>query len=111
VDKSTPVRYYITKMKFTTAPTGKADGSSLKGYISTTYDQLKEVLGKPQYISTDRYSKVTCEWVLEFEDGLIATIYDWKMGATPLDVYDWHIGGHSSEVVERVQSLFTVLAD
>ena len=98
-------------MKFTTAPTGKADGSSLKGYISATYDQLKEVLGKPQYISTDPYSKVTCEWVLEFEDGLIATIYDWKMGATPLDVYDWHIGGHSSEVVERVQSLFTVLAD
>jgi hypothetical protein len=98
-------------MKFTTATDEKANGTFFQGVVETTYDYIVSVLGKPLRVSTSFSDKVTCEWVIEFEDGLIATIYDWKTGATPLDVYDWHIGGHSSKVVERVQSLFTVLAD
>jgi len=39
---------------------------------------------------------------LEFEDGTVATIYDWKLYETPYDEYQWHIGGKSFKAVERV---------
>jgi hypothetical protein len=98
-------------MKHTTlTDTREANGTSLKGYVHTTYGHLLEVFGEPTaYESGD--DKVTCEWVIKFEDGLVATIYDWKMGRTPTGFYEWHIGGRNSEVVGRIRELFGVLAD
>jgi hypothetical protein len=40
--------------------------------------------------------KVTCEWKLKFEDDTIASIYDYKVGHTPMGEYEWHIGGHDA---------------
>ena len=77
--------------------------TSLRGTVRTTFAELVMVFGKPDCGPFD-YSldKTTCEWHLEFEDGVIATIYDWKMGDTPMFEYDWHIGGRSAEAVDRV---------
>lgn len=81
-------------------------GTSLRGEVKTTYDQLVSVFGLPLYGPNDNGDKVTCEWCLEFEDGTVATIYDWKTDSTPYDLYSWHIGGKNSKAVELVlQSL------
>jgi len=43
---------------------------------------------------------------LAFEDGTVATIYDWKEYETPMGLYHWHIGGMSKLAVARVQQAF-----
>jgi hypothetical protein len=92
---------------------GVPDGSSLQGYLppGTTYAQLVEVLGPP---SDDGDGwKVDAEWLLLFEDGQVATIYNYKTGPNYNDgagriedVTDWHIGGLDANIVERVQEIF-----
>lgn len=72
--------------------------TSLKGRVNTTYSRLVEVFGEPH----PGGDKTTVEWHLEFEDGTIATIYDWKMWQTPMGEHDWHIGGHSYMAEIRV---------
>lgn len=52
-------------------------GSSLKGYINATYDELVDVLGEPTRNEPSGDEKTQVEWVVEFE-GNIFTIYDWK---------------------------------
>ena len=78
-------------------------GTSLQGYIKTTYDDLVEVFGEPRYTGSD--DKVTTEWDLEFEvddEYVVATIYDWKLDKTPFGEYRWHIGGHFAFAAEVV---------
>ena len=82
-------------------------GSSLQGYIKTTYADLVEKFGKPDTIDLD---KSTAEWCVEFCVDLgkgdykyvNATIYDWKTDSTPLGEYDWHVGGFDFGAVECV---------
>lgn len=78
------------------------DGTYLQGYITVSYSDLVDVFGSPNISPSD---KTTAEWVLKFEDGTIATIYDWKTGNTPLGPYAWHIGGHSKTAIKRVQEI------
>lgn len=75
-----------------------SNGTSLKGYIVTTYDKLVKFFGQPKDGSAD--GKTTCEWVIEFEDGTVATVHDWKLKSTPKEVYKWSVGGHSHRVIE-----------
>lgn len=84
--------------------TGRADinGTSLMGYVLTTYERIVEVFGEPTRSYGD---KTTAEWEITFADGKVATIYDWKEEYTPMGLYEWHIGGRSKEVVGRVQAL------
>ena len=87
-------------------------GSSLQGYITTTRSALIERFGMPTFMSDEEHDKVTTEWVIKFENQVIATIYDWKRyeeGAPALnEVYEWHIGGYNELAVTQVQK---VLAD
>lgn len=80
------------------------NGSSLRGYISTTHAALVETFGAPSFEGEG--DKVTCEWVIVFDDGTVATIYDWKQYelGTPYHTYDWHIGGFDVDAVERVHA-------
>jgi hypothetical protein len=74
-------------------------GTSLMGYIKTTYSEIVDIFGEPRYTSSGD-DKVTAEWDLEFEVGgeyVTATIYDWKLGETPFGEYNWHIGGFSTQ--------------
>jgi hypothetical protein len=80
----------------------KASGTSLQGKIKTTFAKLEETFGEPIYPDSID-GKVICEWILEFNDGTIATIYCWKMSKVPLFEYEWHIGGHSEKSVELVK--------
>ena len=83
-------------MKFTND--ALVNGTSLKGHIVTTYAELVEKFGEPNKGS----DKTTVEWRLDFEDGTVATIYDWKYGETPMHKTEWNIGGKNSDAVFRV---------
>ena len=91
-------------MRFTTD--ANRNGTSLQGYITATYAELVDKFGEPE----DGGDKTTAEWALEFEDGTVATIYDWKTYETPMGTYAWHIGGHDYMAVERVYEAMNVLA-
>ena len=80
-------------------------GTSLKGYLVSTREELTKVFGKPvDYAEGD---KVTTEWKIKFDNGLVACIYDWKRyeNGRPADneLYDWHIGGTNYDVVSLIK--------
>ena len=90
----------------------------LQGEVTTTYDTLKGLFGKPSFDTGDPYEKVQTEWCIEGkvfftdEDGEVdneyvtATVYNWKTGgSTPTNEYDWHIGGNSYDSVELVRAI------
>ena len=54
-----------------------ANMTSLKGTITTTYSKLVDKYGDP--LEIDGY-KSDAEWIIEWEDGVIGTIYNWKNG-------------------------------
>lgn len=93
------------KFKLVNQKQCKQNFSSLQGYINITHDELSRVFGKPDPIQCSD-GKVTTEWIIEFADKTIATIYDWKryeLGAPKKDeLYEWHIGGHSRKAAELV---------
>jgi len=82
----------------------------LQGYIETPFSVLKDFFGQPH--DGDQY-KVDAEWDIKFQDGTVATIYNWKNGKsyngpTGLDVQDmevWHIGGNSERSVDLIQEV------
>ena len=93
------------------------NGTHYISTITTTYDQLVEIFGKPTYTDAEPYEKVNAEWNLEFtipftdewgeEDFnyVKATIYNWKDGYIPTDEYEWHIGGFDHEAVDCVEKV------
>lgn len=86
-------------------------GGSLQGRINITYAELKKVLGLPH--EGDDY-KVDAEWSINFNNGINATIYNYKdgknyngkSGLPKTKITDWHIGGESEEAVKLVYQLF-----
>lgn len=89
-------------MEFTRPSSDAMSGTWLQGQIETTYDELTAVFGARE-TTYDGDGKVRAEWILQFADGTVARIYDWK-SRTPLgQVTDWHVGGHSARAVELVK--------
>jgi hypothetical protein len=99
-------------MKFKTHNDKKIStcGTCLQEEIYVHYFQLKKVFGKPSI--GDQY-KTDAEWDIEFEDGTVATIYNYKDGinylgkrhGTPKSrITNWHIGGHTKKACEKVRA-------
>jgi len=91
---------------------GSMGGTSLQGYINATFDELFEELGAPTYDEPSGDGKVDVEWCLRFEDGTLATIYNWKdydngVKCKSGGLYRWHIGGKSFNAVCHVIDLFS----
>jgi hypothetical protein len=88
-------------------------GTSLVGTIDINFNKLFEVFGEPT--GSDGY-KSDAEWEIEFEDGTVGTIYNWKDGinyngddGTPTEeITHWHIGGNSKEVISKIKSVLFV---
>jgi hypothetical protein len=97
-------------MTFTTHNQAQIDinGTHLQGYVDAKYAELVSLFGKPT--DGDGY-KVDAEWVLRFEDGEVATIYNYKNGKNYCgdeglaveQIGNWHIGGNRKSVVDKVQ--------
>lgn len=89
-------------MNFKQANNMDANGTCLQGEVLTNYAKLVKVFGEPTFGPDGNGDKTTCEWVVKFKDGTVATIYDWKLYSTPFMDYHWHIGGFNYTAVERV---------
>jgi hypothetical protein len=91
-----------------------AVGTSLRGYITATRQEIEDVFGPPTYDgnSDEGEDKVTTEWSIWFSDGTIATIYDWKryeMGKPHSEEkIEWNIGGKSNRAVELVEEFLGI---
>ena len=78
-----------------------SNGTSGKGGFVCKYETLVKVLGEPLKGSDD--FKTQAEWNIEYKDGTITTIYDWKQGKgylgeqgiEPEDVVEWNVGGNN----------------
>jgi len=99
-------------MQFTTHNDTNVDtnGTCLQGEVNATYEELTNLFGAPH--GGDGY-KVDAEWEIKFDDGRVATVYNWKDGrnycgeqGTPVEqIAEWHVGGDNPMVVQRVQIL------
>ena len=86
-----------------------AVGTCLQGYVDADYNDLVRLFGQPT--TGDKY-KTDAEWLIEFDTGFVATIYNYKDGRNYLgadgipteQIRDWHVGGASNLVVGLVQS-------
>tara|TARA_Y100001973_G_C5139794_1_gene302327 strand:+ start:518 stop:934 length:417 start_codon:yes stop_codon:yes gene_type:complete len=89
-------------MKFKTHnDSGLTTGISLQGHIFNSYEGLKKIFGPP--IISERDDKIECQWIIELDNGDIASIYSWK---EPYDkCYKWHVGGHKKRVIYTVDDI------
>jgi hypothetical protein len=79
------------------------NGTHFLGNINLPFDSIAAALGQPM---RGDFDKVKAEWNIQFDDGLVATIYDWKeYDREPEQVTDWHIGGKNQLVVQRVYNI------
>ena len=74
-------------------------GTSYRGRVDCPYDQIVRSFGKPYEGDGD---KTRAEWAIEFDDGTVATIYDYKTNIDPIKNHDWHIGGFKPIAVEHI---------
>ena len=90
-------------MNHTKGKTQDAKGSCFQGYVSATYDHLVKLFGQPFGPSTD--GKVQAEWIVKFENGSVATVYDWKRyGFPPTTTTTWHVGGCDEEALWNIEA-------
>ena len=95
----------------------ETSGSHLVGVVVASYNMLKTAFGDA--CGGDGY-KTEVEWAIQFEDGTIATIYDWKegdcyhgegQGTHFSKVEEWHIGGFNGNAELRVLEVLTGIQD
>lgn len=104
-------------MKWKRATFDKVTGSYLLGYIDVSYQKLCAVFGPPN-LKGSADGKVMAEWAIEFEDGEVATIYDFKTchtycgnGLMPEQNTDWNIGGFNTVCVHRIHKLIAAVTN
>lgn len=86
------------------------NGTHLLGYLNASYDRIVSLFGLPH--GGDGY-KIDAEWDILFDDGLVATIYNYKNGKNYCgshgerveEIDKWNIGGYNDAVVERVRAI------
>ena len=92
-------------------PDADLNGTCLQGYIDISFNDIVEKLGD----FDDNYDdgKSDAEWTIVFNDGSVASIYNYKdgknyNGAEGLEtdeITDWHIGGKDKSVVAKVRAI------
>ena len=74
-------------------------GTSLQGYVKTTYKTLVSKLGEPKLMTPNESDgKVLAEWVISHPVNInyvMFTVYCWKTDRIPHDLHYWHIGGRN----------------
>lgn len=75
-------------------------GTGLVGEIEATFEGLQEAFGVPEAGGDD--GKTRAEWHLQFDDGTVASIYDWKESMPLEALTTWHVGGRTHEALVQV---------
>ena len=99
----------IQGTKFT--KTNNINGTHLQGNVGATYHELVEIFGEPTRYEPDEYeNKIDAQWSIKFEDGTVATIYNYKNGLNYLgaegkrvsEISMWNVGGYDERAVTLV---------
>ena len=85
------------------------NGTHGQGTIHAKYNEIVRTFGEPTDMFDDYKSDAA--WNIRFDNGIVATIYNWKngknylgRGGTPTkDITLWSIGGNSSSAVQLVK--------
>jgi len=101
---------FVPSSDFTTVGV-EVVGTSGQGSVTATREQVMKTFGAPAYCEWDSTDKITIEWEILFNDGTIATIYDYKRNyygedLEPIDLFEefeWNIGGNSEQSVKMVE--------
>lgn len=78
---------------------GEAMGTSKQGSVTASYHTLLGLFGKPDP-SAD--PSVRAYWDIRFDDGTVASIYDWEQTAPLEDVTRWNVGGFAPRALWNV---------
>jgi hypothetical protein len=90
------------------------DGTGFRGVIKADYHDLVDVFGEPDKECDG--TKLDRQWILQFENGTIVTIYNWKdgpnylrlAGLDPEKIIDWHIGGKTTDAICLVEGALEI---
>ena len=75
-------------------------------FENVSFEELVELFGNP--ITTED-NDIRFQWLIEFEDGLLATIYDYKQKKSIwTDPIKWSVGGHDPRVMDRIYKLIRI---
>jgi hypothetical protein len=94
-----------------------ATGTGYQGRLAIPFTRIVEVFGEPDESPS---FKSAFEWVIQFADGTVACIYDYRASSrcntnnpTPdqmraNDFCDWHVGGRGPRAMELLRAALTV---
>lgn len=79
-------------------------GGSRQGELDgVTYQEIVSVFGEPSHSEPSGDNKVQVEWDIKFDNGVRASIYDYKQyNMDPKDIDFWSIGGNSESSAAEV---------
>lgn len=82
------------------------DMTCLAGHIQATREDIIRAFGEPS--QKDHSEKIKQYWQVQFKNGQVATVYDWRREATPVngEIYAWHIGARNRATVQLVHDAF-----
>jgi hypothetical protein len=87
-----------------------AAGTHLQGKLVADYDSLVKLFGQP---ITEGLDKSDAEWEIRFDDGDIATVYNWKNGKNYCgdqgvevgQIREWNVGGRDLDSYYKIWDL------
>ena len=70
--------------------------------INASVNQLKQIVGEPEWSDNTGEDKTNFEWICETESGEVVTIYDWKeyRSISEDEIIEFHLGGFSKSSTE-----------
>ena len=81
-------------------------GTSYKGRIKSSYYILENKFGEPL-----RDEDGNVNWIIKFEDGTVATIYNWHDAGSVYDIDTWNVGGFEKTALFNVLDILTYSHD
>ena len=111
---------FITFDSWDAAPSAFHKPHGKVGSIITNYQFLMDTFGKPiEFDANSGDGKVDVEWLIQFDDGTIARLHNWKDGpnycgpdGTPVeDIMSWSVGGFSHEAVHQVSNALDAMTE
>jgi len=86
-------------------------GGSRQGTLNDVpYNEIRHHFGPPTYAEPSADGKVQAEWDIKFDNGVRASIYDYKQYHHPPElVTDWSIGGNSPHSAYEVYKVMGIL--
>lgn len=90
-------------MDFTVSENIDINNTSCQGIVNLkNLHRITGRFGQPTHrgLKADGFGKINVQWCIQFADGTIATIYDWKNWRD-----GYHVGGHSERAFELVKEI------